>query len=113
MIFLTAILLLACGFIYAIPYYFATGMLVGFANAGTRILRVSYLFEHIPNQVIGRVNSVFSVLNIIMRVLFVMLFSLAFFAKGINIIYAYYILSAFTLISGLVLCFNYRRLKRL
>ena len=113
MIFLTSFLLLACGFIYAIPYYFATGMLVGFANAGTRILRVSYLFEHIPNQVIGRVNSVFSVLNIIMRVLFVMLFSLAFFAVGMNIIYAYYILSAFTLLSGLVLCLNYNRLKHL
>ena len=113
MIFFTSILLLGCGFIYAIPYYFATGMLVGFANAGTRVLRVSYLFEHIPNQVIGRVNSVFSVLNIIMRVLFVMMFSLAFFAIGTNIIYAYFMLSAFTLLSGLVLLYNYDKLKHL
>jgi hypothetical protein len=113
MIFSTCALLLTCGFVYTIPFYFITGLLVGFTNAGTRILRVSYLFEHVPNKVIGRVNSVFSVLNILMRVIFVMLFSLAFFAKSTNIIYAYFILSGFTLISGLVLCLNYRRLRLL
>jgi len=110
LIFLTTILLFLCGFIYAVPYYFLTGLLVGFANAGTRILRVSYLFNHVPNHVIGRVNSVFSVLNIIMRVLFVMLFSLTFFAESTNIFYAYFILAAFTLSSGLVLCRYYGRL---
>jgi MFS family permease len=113
MIFSTCALLLTCGFVYTIPFYFITGLLVGFTNAGTRILRVSYLFEHVPNKVIGRVNSVFSVLNILMRVIFVMLFSLAFFAKSTNIIYAYFILSGFTLISGLVLCLTYRRLRLL
>ncbi len=113
MIFLTTILLILCGFVYALPYYFATGLLVGFANAGTRILRVSYLFEHIPNQVIGRVNSVFSVLNILMRVVFVFLFSLAFFAESTNIIYAYFTLAAFTLASALVLCSYYGKLKKL
>lgn len=111
LIFLTTLLLLLCGFIYSIPYYFLTGLLVGFANAGIRVLRVSYLFEHIPNQVIGRVNSVFSVLNIIMRVIFVMLFSLAFFAESTNIIYAYFTLAGFTLLSGLVLYLYYPKLK--
>jgi MFS family permease len=111
LIFLTTLLLILCGFIYTIPFYFITGLVVGFANAGTRILRVSYLFKQVPNQVIGRVNSVFSVLNILMRVIFVMIFSLAFFADATNIIYAYFLLAAFTLISGLVLCAYYPRLK--
>ena len=113
MIFLTTLLLIFCGFIYAIPYYFITGLLVGFTNAGTRILRVSYLFAHVPNRVIGRVNSVFSVLNILMRVIFVLLFSLAFFATSTNIIYAYFTLACFTLISGLVLCRYYKKLALL
>ncbi|GJM29447.1 MAG: hypothetical protein DHS20C17_20820 [Cyclobacteriaceae bacterium] len=85
--------------------------MVGFANAGTRILRISYLFEQVPNNVIGRVNSVFSVLNILMRVIFVMVFSMVFFAQGINIIYAYFTLGAFTLVSGLILLWYYPRLK--
>ncbi len=111
MIFLTTLLLLFCGFIYTVPYYFVTGLLIGFTNAGTRVLRVSYLFAHVPNNVIGRVNSVFSVLNILMRVIFVMIFSLAFFAESNHIIYAYFTLAAFTLISGLVLCKNYKKLQ--
>ena len=113
MIFLTTLLLFFCGFVYTVPYYFVTGLLVGFANASTRILRVSFLFAHVPNNVIGRVNSVFSVLNILMRVIFVMLFSLAFFAESTNIIYAYFTLAAFTLLSGLVLCRYYKRLQLL
>lgn len=111
LIFLTTLLLILCGFIYSIPFYFVTGLLVGFANAGTRILRISYLFEQVPNNVIGRVNSVFSVLNILMRVIFVMVFSMVFFAQGINIIYAYFTLGAFTLVSGLILLWYYPRLK--
>ena len=113
LIILTSVLLFLCGFIYFIPYYFMTGLLVGFANAGTRILRISYLFQHVPNQVIGRVNGVFSVVNIIIRVIFVLLFSLAFFAESTNIVYAYFVLAAFTLLSGLALYSHYSKLKEL
>ena len=113
LIFSTTVLLMLCGFIYTIPYYLLTGIFVGFANAGIRILRVSYLFDHIPNKIIGRVNSVFSVLNIMMRVIFVSIFSLAFFAMSDNIVYAYFILAGFTLFSGMVLLRNYEKIKYL
>ncbi|MGI9545052.1 MAG: MFS transporter, partial [Cyclobacteriaceae bacterium] len=73
-------------------------------------LRVSYLFSQIPNHIIGRVNSVFSVMNILARTFFVMIFALAFFSEGINIIYAYAILAAFPLLSGLVLWATYNKL---
>lgn len=112
MIFTTTVLLIICGFVYATIFYFITGLVVGFTNAGTRILRISFLFEQVPNQVIGRVNSVFSVLNILMRVIFIMLFSLAFFARDTNIIYAYFTLATFTLLSGVVLLILYPKLKR-
>lgn len=108
--FLTTLILTLCALFKSVPYYFMAGLLLGFANAGTRVLRVSFLFDHIPNQVIGRVNSVFSVLNIIMRVVFTLIFSLAFFSRGHNIIYAYYLMAGFTLISGIVLWRYYPRL---
>ncbi len=107
--FTTTLVLLLCALLKSIPYYFLAGLLLGFANAGTRVLRISYLFDQIPNQVIGRVNSVFSVLNIIMRVLFTLVFSLAFFAEGEHITYAYYAMAAFTLISGIILYRNFGR----
>lgn len=107
--FTTTVILVLCAVLKSIPYYFVSGMLIGFANAGTRILRVSFLFDHIPNEVIGRVNSVFSVLNIIMRVIFTLIFSLAFFANGDNIIFAYYAMAGFTLLSGIILYRNFGR----
>ena len=109
--FFTSLILILCAVFRSVPYFLLVGFLIGFANAGTRILRVSYLFDHIPNQVIGRVNSVFSVLNLMVRTSFVLLFSLAFFARGENIIFAYYIMGAFTLLSGLILWHNYSKLK--
>jgi len=109
--FLTTLLLTMCALIKSVPYYFTVGFLIGFANAGTRILRVSYLFDHIPNQVIGRVNSVFSVLNLIMRTSFILVFSLAFFAQGENITYAYYVMAGYTLLSGVVLLRYYPKFR--
>ena len=111
MMFVTTGVLVLCAMLKSVPYYFISGLLIGITNAGTRILRVSYLFDHIPNQVIGRVNSVFSVMNIIMRVIFILTFSLAFFAQGTNITYAYLIMGAFTLLSGWVLYYNFARKK--
>ncbi len=107
---LTTIILALCMVVKSVPYYFLVGLTIGFTNAGTRVLRVSYLFNHIPNQVIGRVNSIFSLLNIIMRGIFVMIFSLQFFSRDTNIIYAYAIMASLTFISGLVLWKNYKKI---
>jgi len=112
LMFLTTFVLLLCTFTRFIPIYFLVGFVIGFTNAGTRVLRISYLFNQIPNHIIGRVNSVFSVMNILVRTFFVMIFALAFFSEGINIIYAYVILAAFTFLSGLVLWANYGKLGR-
>lgn len=112
LMFLTTFVLLLCTFTRFIPIYFLVGFVIGFTNAGTRVLRISYLFSQIPNHIIGRVNSVFSVMNILMRTFFVMIFALAFFSEGINIIYAYAILASFTLLSGLVLWANFSKLGR-
>ena len=107
---LTTFVLALCTVVKSVPFYFLVGLTIGFTNAGTRVLRISYLFGHIPNHVIGRVNSIFSLLNIIMRGIFVMIFSVHFFSKGANIIYAYGIMALLTFVSGLVLWKNYRKI---
>ena len=106
----TTIVLAICTAVRSIPFYFLVGLTIGFTNAGTRVLRVSYLFSHVPNNVIGRVNSIFSLLNIIMRGIFVMIFSIPFFGNGTNIIFAYGILAFLTFVSGLVLWKNYTKI---
>jgi MFS transporter, DHA3 family, macrolide efflux protein len=94
----------------SVPIFFVIGLVIGFANAGTRVFRLAFLFEHIPNNIIGRVNSVLSLTNIMVRVIFIFIFSSEFFGRGSNIIYAYVLCGLFTLFAGVVLSLNYKKL---
>lgn len=81
--------------------------LFGWANAGARVLRVSYLFHHIPNQVIGRTSSIFMVINVVLRLAFVSICSLPFFVLHIG--YAFLLLAAGCAVALYFLVANYRR----
>ncbi len=81
-VFLT--FLTACS--YAMMWYFPNAQLylflmfvIGITNAGARIQRVTYIFQSIDNQYFGRVNSVFSFINILSRMFFIALISTPFF----------------------------------
>ncbi|MCK6612422.1 MAG: MFS transporter [Bacteroidia bacterium] len=82
------------------------GFLMGISNAGIRVLRLTYLFEKIPNELMGRVNSIFNMANVFTRSAFIFLFSLPFFTFDENIIYAFLVLAIFLGFSGLVLYLN-------
>jgi MFS family permease len=84
--------------------------ILGLTNAGTRVLRITYLFNHIPNHIIGRTGSVFQTINVLMRFTFISLFSLSFFAKGNNITWAYVISGLFIFISIFPLIIFYKKL---
>jgi len=87
--------------------------ILGLTNAGTRVLRITYLFNHIPNHIIGRTGSVFQTINILIRFTFITLFSLTFFAKGTNITWAYFISGLFIIISIFPLLIYYKKLINL
>lgn len=84
------------------------GMLfvLGLTNAGSRILRTTFLFKVIPNEVFGRSVSVFNISNIIFRIFFIGIFTLSFFDEGNNIIYAFLICAIFLVLASLVLIIN-------
>lgn len=92
--------------------FYGISLLLGLTNAGIRVIRVSYLFQVLPNQVIGRANSIFFITNVIARIFFLSLFSLAFFHNSGQIIYAFLILSVFIFISMGILLFFYQRIVR-
>jgi MFS family permease len=79
--------------------------LLGFSNAGIRVLRLTYFFQHIPNEVMGRVNSIFNMSNVLTRSIFIFMFSIPFFTQGDQIVYAFMVLSAFLVLSGCILLF--------
>jgi MFS transporter, DHA3 family, macrolide efflux protein len=93
--------------------FYAVSFLFGIANAGSRIFRVSYLFMLVPNELTGRVNSMFNVITTVFRLIFILAFSLPFFAKESNITIAYAILGLFTLSAGIVLLVLYQKLLAL
>lgn len=87
--------------------------ILGLTNAGTRVLRITYLFNNIPNNIIGRTGSVFQTLNVLVRFTFIIIFSLAFFAKDQNITWAYFISGLFIFISTFPLLLFYKKLTKM
>lgn len=64
-------------------------VVLGVTNPGIRVQRVVYLFRHTPNDVIGRVTTVFNSFNIALRFALILLFSMPFFSSGGHITWAY------------------------
>lgn len=113
LMFITTSVLLICAFTRNFIIFFIFSLIIGITNAGTRILRITYLLNHIPNNLIGRTNSVFQVINILLRSLFLAIFSIPFFSYGSNITWAYFIGGIFILLSTVVLIKKYKKLLEL
>ena len=90
-------------------YFFCANLILGIANAGVRVLRTTYLFNHVPNNVIGRTNSVFNSLNILVRMCLIGLFALPFFTTIDNIRWGYTVGAVMMLIAIIPLLIWYKR----
>jgi MFS family permease len=94
---------------FAMTYYnliwvfFIGSLVVGITNAGVRILRTTYLFNHIPNNLIGRSTSVFSSINIIVRMTLISILAIPFFNISDNIRWGYFIGVILMLLSAMIL----------
>jgi MFS family permease len=88
--------------------FFGLAFMLGLANAGSRIMRVTYMFQHTPNQLIGRTGSVFMVTNLLMRIGFLVLFMLPFFYHSGHIVWVMGIFGAFMVVTALVLGLYYK-----
>jgi len=69
----------------ALWVFFLCNFIIGITNAGVRILRTTYLFNQVPNNIIGRTNSIFNTLNIVVRMLLIAIFTFPFFQIDSNI----------------------------
>ncbi len=90
--------------------FYGISLLLGLTNAGIRVIRVSYLFQVLPNQVIGRANSIFFITNVLARIFFLTLFSLAFFHRDGHVVYAFMTMGVFLLVCILILIIFYQRI---
>jgi MFS family permease len=106
----TVVGLFITAFTQSIAWFFAFSVMIGVTNAGTRILRITYLYKHIPNHIIGRASSVFNVINIALRALLSFLFAAPFFTNSDHVTWAYFAGGVFVLLWMLPMLFKYRQL---
>ena len=112
LMFVVACAFFAMTFSNSLIVFFIGSLILGITNAGVRILRTTYLFNNIPNNLIGRATSVFSSLNIIVRIFLISLLTIPFFSIGDNIRWGYFIgvvLMLFSILILLILFFNEKR----
>ena len=95
-IWLTIILIIATivGFLFMITFWnlntlFISSFIIGITNASIRITRMSYFFEKIPNNLIGRVNTIFNSVNTVIRGSLILVLSISWFSESTNVIYGY------------------------
>lgn len=94
----------------SVVVFYLISFLFGIANAGSRIFRITYLFMLVPNEITGRVNSMFNVITTALRLVFLLTFMLPFFSEGNHVTWAYFILGMFTLITGIILIVIYKKI---
>lgn len=111
--YLTTAAFFVVAFTTSVWIFYLFCFVIGFTNAGSRIFRVSYLFNLVPNELTGRVNSIFNVVTTLCRTLLILLFLLPFFQEGSNITNAYLVLGIFTLTSAILLTYLYKPLLKL
>lgn len=91
--------------------FFLANFLIGSCNSAIRIQRITYLFHHIPNHVIGRANGVFFAINVFLRLLIIGLFSIPFFHEGNNVLLSVGVLSLVCFSGAIILSLLVRRLN--
>jgi len=100
-------------FIKSLSYFFIANFILGLTNAGVRILRTTYLFNHIPNNIIGRTNSVFNSLNIMVRMCLIGLFAMPFFLTDDNVRWGYLVGAIMVILAIIPLVLRYKSLVNL
>jgi len=106
-----AIALFGIGMANTIWMVYILLLFLALANSGSRIMRIIYIFKHVPNQVIGRTQSVFQFINTSFRLIFIGIFSLAFFTE--NIYLDFYILATFAFIAAAILIYYHKRIENI
>ena len=108
--FVVAFIFIAAAISKSVLIIYIVSIILGFCNAGIRVLRLTYMFKIIPNNLMGRVGSIFNLINVLTRSIFIFMFSQSFFSMSNNIIFAYVIMAIFLLIAGAILLFSKNKL---
>lgn len=89
----------------------AANFVIGACNASIRIQRITYMFHHIPNHIIGRTGSIFFMINVFLRMCLIGFLTIPFFHKGTNVVYAVLLMSIICFVAAFILAVLKRNLE--
>lgn len=92
--------------------FFAAQFVIGACNASVRIQRITYMFHHIPNHIIGRTGSIFFMMNVAFRLCLIGLFTLPFFHNGAQVAYAMAVFATICFAAAIALTVQYKKLMQ-
>lgn len=107
-----SILAALCYFVFIfnknLAVFFCCNFLLGLSNAAIRIYRVTYLFNLVPNHVIGRVNGILNLTSYFFRFLIGLFFAIPYFNLEEGVIYCMLFLALFCLLGTVIILSRYK-----
>ena len=90
--------------------FFLSTLIVGITNSSARITRMSYFFKKIPNNLMGRTNTIFNTINTALRGCLILVFSIKWFAYKNHVIIGYKIGIYVLIVFAIILLWSNRKL---
>lgn len=89
-----------------IPFFLSLMFFIALGNSGARVARNSFLMDRIPNEIIGRVDSLFRSVGLLLRIVLLGIFT-GMVSAGL-IIYCFLVLSGILIIASIFVSFSWR-----
>jgi MFS family permease len=90
-----------------VPVYLSLMFFIAIGNSGARVARNSFLMDQIPNEIIGRIDSLFRSIGLLFRIVLLAIFT-GMVSTGL-IIYCFIILSGLLFIASLFVFFSWKK----
>jgi MFS family permease len=88
------------------------GFFLGIFNAGARVIRLTYILKIVPNEIIGRINTIFQLVNLALRGILILMLGLPFFDSSVEsekVLYGFWISAGILIFSAVLLNFRFSR----
>ncbi len=91
----------------SLPLYLGCMFFIAIGNSGVRVARNSFMMDHIPNEIIGRIDSLFRAIGLAIRILLLLIFTNL---AETGVILSFGILSILMLIASVTIYFSWKKL---
>lgn len=90
-----------------VPFYLTLMLFIAIGNSGTRVARNSFLMDEIPNELMGRVDSLFRSAGLLIRIALLALFT-GMVSNGL-IMYCFIVLSGILIVSSVLILASWKK----